>query len=309
MKRVLVTGATGCIGRHALPELVAHGWEVHAVSSRGVAENADIVWHEADLLDPQQVRRVTERARPSHLLHLAWYIAPGRWASAPENFAWVQASLELLRAFQREGGTRVVTAGSCLEYDWNYGYCSETRTPCAPQTAYGVCKHALQMLTSAFTAGTDLTSAWGRVFFLYGPYEHPERLVASVVRSLLSGEPARCSHGNQIRDYLFAQDVADAFVALLDSNLTGPVNIASGQAISLREMVLRVGALLDRTNLIQFGAIPAAPTDTPLVVADITRLRDELGWRPRWSLDDGLEQTIAWWRSRMPAATGAGPHL
>lgn len=308
MKRVLVTGATGCIGRHALPELVTHGWEVHAVSSRGVAENADIVWHQADLLDPQQVRLVTKRARASHLLHLAWYIAPGRWASAPENFAWVQASLELLHAFQRDGGTRVVTAGSCLEYDWNYGYCSEIRTPCAPHTAYGVCKHALQMLTSAFTAGTDLTSAWGRVFFLYGPYEHPERLVASVVRSLLSGEPARCSHGNQIRDYLFAQDVADAFVALLDSNLTGPVNIASGQPVALKDIVTRIGSLVGRADLIRLGAIPAAPTDTPLVVADITRLRDELGWRPRWSLDQGLEPTIAWWRSRMPAATGAGPH-
>jgi nucleoside-diphosphate-sugar epimerase len=155
------------------------------------------------------------------------------------------------------------------------------------------------MLTSAFTAGTGMTSAWGRVFFLYGPYEHPERLVASVVRSLLAGEPARCSHGNQIRDYLFAQDVADAFVALLDSNLTGPVNIASGQPVALKDIVTRIGSLVGRADLIRLGAIPPAATDTPLVVADVTRLSRELAWRPRFDLDRGLERTIAWWRDQI----------
>jgi len=300
MKRVLITGATGCIGRHALPTLVAHGWEVHAVSSPDVAASNDVVWHQADLLDQEQIRRLLKRVAASHLLHLAWYIAPGRWATAPENFAWVQSSLELLRGFQREGGSRIVGAGSCLEYDWNYGYCSEVRTPCTPHTAYGVCKHALQTLTSALTAGTDVTSAWGRVFFLYGPYEHPDRLVASVIRSLLSGEPARCSHGNQIRDYLFAQDVADALVALLESTLAGPINIASGQPLALKELVMRIGRLLGRTDLIRLGAIPAAATDMPLVVADVTRLSGELGWQPRFDLDRGLEQTIAWWRDRIP---------
>ena len=308
MKRILVTGATGCIGRQAVSELVRRGWQVHAISSRETPpSSADVVWHRADVLDSHQLRTVVANAEASHLLHLAWYIAPGRWASAPENFTWVRASLELLDAFRQQGGTRIVTAGSCLEYDWNSGYCSEASTPCVPHTAYGTCKHALERLTNAFSSTYGLSSAWGRIFFLYGPHEHPDRLVASVIRSLLAGEPARCSHGTQVRDYLFAVDVAEAFVTLVESGITGPVNIASGQAIALREIVLRIGTLLDRSDLIQLGAIPAAATDTPLVVADVTRLRDEVGWRPRWSLDEGLEQTIAWWRSRVPAAAGTGP--
>ena len=299
MKRVLVTGATGCIGHHALPELLKRGWEVHAVSSRPIApQQDDVVWHQADLLDARQVRQVTEQVQASHLLHLAWFIAPGQWAHATENFAWVQASLELLRAFRNCGGARVATSGSCLEYDWRYGYCSEDRTPCLPHTTYGTCKHALQLLTSAFAASDRFTSAWGRVFFVYGPLEHPQRLVAHVVQALLAGEPARCSHGRQIRDYLFAQDVANALVTLLESDVSGPVNIASGEPVSLKEIVTRIGALIGRPELIQLGAIPPAPTDAPIVVADVTRLSQRLSWQPRFTLDDGLMRTIEWWRER-----------
>lgn len=302
MKRVLVTGATGCVGQHVLPRLVERGWEVWGVRSRTAAPNvADVRWTTADLLAGQDVVRIIDEARPTHLLHLAWSIAPGKWAAAPENFQWVRASLNLLTAFREAGGSRVVSAGSCLEYDWNYGYCSEARTPCAPHTVYGTCKHALQQLASAMATSGGFSSAWGRIFFLYGPHEHPDRLVASVVRSLLASQPARTSHGQQVRDYLYVEDVADAFVRLLESGVQGPINIASGQAVALKEIVLRLGELTSRPDLIQLGAIPAAATDTPLVVADVTRLRTELGWTPAWDLTRGLGATIDWWRANMPA--------
>jgi nucleoside-diphosphate-sugar epimerase len=307
MRRVLVTGATGCVGRHALPLLVARGWDVHAVRSRQSPPQVDAVsWHRADLLDRMAADALIRETQPSHLLHLAWYLAPGKWASAPDNFDWVAASLALVRAFRDAGGQRLVAAGTCLEYDWNYGYCSEARTPCVPHTTYGACKHALQLLTSALASGSSMSVAWGRIFFLYGPHEHPDRLVASVIRSLVAGEAARTSHGNQVRDYLFAGDVADAFVALLDSDVTGPINVASGRAVALKDIVRRIGDLVGRPELIQLGAIPAAPTDTPLVVADTTRLGAALGWQPRTSLDDGLTRTIEWWRAQARAGAAVG---
>lgn len=309
MKRVLVTGAGGCIGRHVVPLLVSRGWDVHAVSSgRSLGdEPQSTTTHVANLLRAGDAEAAVRAASATHLVHLAWYIAPGRWAAAPENFEWVQASLALLRAFKAHGGTRVVTAGSCLEYDWRYGYCSEALTPCTPHTAYGACKHALQTLSAAMAReDASFSSAWARIFFLYGPHEHPDRLVASVVRSLLAGEPARTSHGRQVRDYLFVEDVADAIVRLLESDVNGPINVASGQAITLREIVQRVGELTGRSELIQLGAIPQAATDTLLVVADTSRLAAELDWRPRWDLDRGLERTIAWWRQQMAARAGEG---
>ena len=297
--RVLVTGATGCVGHFALPRLVRSGWDVRAVRSRRDApEIPGVTWLQGNLLNPADVQRIVAESEPSHLLHLAWDIAPSKWAQSPGNLNWVRASLDLVTAFKNAGGTRVVSAGSCLEYDWNYGYCSEDRTPLAARTLYGTCKHALQLLTSAMSSGDGFASVWGRIFFLYGPLEHPDRLVASVIRSLLAGVPARTSHGRQVRDYLYSDDVADAFVKLLESDVTGPINIASGQAVRLREIIERIGDLTGRKELIQLGAIPAAPTDTPLVVADTTRLTSALGWTPSWDLDRGLQATIDWWRTQ-----------
>jgi nucleoside-diphosphate-sugar epimerase len=310
VNRVVVTGATGCVARHALPLLAARGWEVHALSRHATPAAVDgVTWHRVDLLDHADTRTLVARIRATHLLHLAWFIAPGKWAAAPDNFLWVQASLALIHAFQAAGGTRVVTAGSCLEYDWNYGYCSEARTPCVPHTTYGTCKHALQLLTTAFASTNGLTSAWGRIFFVYGPGEHPERLVASVIRALLAGEPARTSHGRQIRDYLYAGDVADAFVTLLESQVSGPINVASGIPVTLASIVARLGELTGRGDLVRLGAIPAAPTDMPLVVADTTRLARDLNWHPRTDLDRGLTETIDWWRAetRRTAMSGARP--
>ena len=314
MKRVLVTGAGGCIGRHLVPALVARGWEVHALTSgRGRGEGLSdsdakavpgVTWHTGNLLRAGDAEAVVRAASATHLVHLAWYIAPGRWAAAPENFEWVQASLALVSAFKAHGGMRMVTAGSCLEYDWRYGYCSETLTPCTPHTIYGACKHALQILTSAMTRDGSLASAWARIFFVYGPYEHPDRLVAAVARALVAGEPARTSHGRQVRDYLFVEDVADALVRLLESDVTGPINVASGQAIALRDIMSQIGQQTGRSELIQLGAIPQASTDTPLVVADVSRLAAELDWRPRWDLASGIEKTIAWWRQELAARTG-----
>jgi nucleoside-diphosphate-sugar epimerase len=301
-KSVLVTGASGCIGRHIVPLLAEHGWTVHAVSRQGSLDISGVTVHQADLLDPADRMRLVDAVKPSHLLHLAWYIAPGRWAAAPDNYRWVEASLDLVRQFREAGGERVVTAGSCLEYDWRYGYCSEERTPLVPHTFYGTCKAALSSVLQGYASTTGFSNAWARIFFLYGPHEHPDRLVAAVIRSLISDQPARCSHGEQVRDYLHVTDVADALMRLLESDVQGPINVASGRAVALKNIVLRIGELTGRSELIKLGAIPPASTDTPLVVADVTKLSTDLGWSPRISLDDGLRDTIAWWRTRAPLA-------
>lgn len=304
-RRVVVTGATGCIGRHAVPALVAGGWEVHAVSSRPQDEAATpgVRWHAADLLQPQAAADLAKACGASHLLHLAWYIAPGKWAAARENYWWVEASLRLIRAFHEAGGQRVVVAGSCLEYDWRYGFCHEQLTPREPHTFYGTCKHSVQRLLDGYASVVNLSWAWARIFFLYGPWEHTERLVAAVSRALVVGEPARTSHGRQVRDYLHAADVAEALVTLLASDLTGTINVASGEAVTLKHIIERLGAIAGRPELLHIGAIPPAPTDTALVVANVARLTNELQWRPRIGLDEGLASTLEWWRRQLRQET------
>src|SRR5215469_16223623 len=108
---VLLTGATGLVGRHARAALEQGGYEVIAVSRR----ESPVI---CDLLDPSMRRSLIDRYRPTHWLHLAWETRHGYFWSAPENRTWVSASLDLLDLFVAAGGRRVVMAGTCAEYDW-----------------------------------------------------------------------------------------------------------------------------------------------------------------------------------------------
>ena len=100
------------------------------------------------------------------------------------------------------------------------------------------------------------------------------------------------------------EDVASAFVALLESDVRGPVNIASGQGIALKDVILKIGEKLGRPELIRLGAIPSSKDEPPLLVADVHRLKEEVGWTPRFNIDTGLDQTIDWWKENLGTAEG-----
>jgi nucleoside-diphosphate-sugar epimerase len=315
-KRVLVTGANGFIGRWSVPVLLRSGYEVHAVlsgaSNRGNPEQLrGATIHSADLLDGARVDQLLSEVKATHLLHFAWIATPGVYRDSPDNFRWRSASEHLLHAFRLHGGRRVMMAGSCAEYDWSrVGVCDEKDSPLAnetlaPLSPYAECKIALQRALADFGREEHLSTAWGRIFFQFGPDEHPDRLVPSVIRHLLLNREAPCSHGNQIRSFLHAADVGEAFAAVLDGELEGPVNIGSDERITLKELLTRIGAQIGRADLLRLGARPAAPREPPLLVPEIRRLRDEAGWRPRFTLDQGLTDTIAWWRGRLADDAGA----
>jgi len=302
--RVLLTGARGFIGRHCRKRLLDDGWEVHAVATRPPKEDSPdahdgSTWHVTDLLDREAMRRLVERSRPSHLLHLAWYTAPGDCYHSPENERWAAAGRELLEAVAEHGIRRAVVAGSCAEYDWTAGHCSERETPLTPATAYGAAKDALRRDFEAWAEAPGRGGAWARLFFLYGPGEHPDRLVPYVIRSLLREEPAECTHGEQLRDYLYVADAAEALVRLLESGVEGAINLASGEARPVKEVILQTAHQIGRPDLVQLGARSPSPHEPPRIEADVTRQTTELGWHPGTSLEAGLGRTIAWWRSRL----------
>ena len=177
---------------------------------------------------------------------------------------------------------------------------SERTTDLKPDSLYASCKHALQATLAAYCKNTQMSYAWGRIFYLYGPEEKPGRLVPSVIRSLLAGKEAHCSHGNQIRDYLHVDDVADAFVQLLNSNVQGPVNIASGEPLKLKQIIHRIADLTgNRHDLVRLGALPSPKNEPPVIFADVSRLANELAWRPTYDLDTGLINTISWWKNHL----------
>ena len=295
MNRVLVTGATGFVGRHAIPALLERDFEVHA-AARTTLPLAGVAWHPVDLLDGSSLDDVVREVQPTHLLHLAWYAEHGRFWDAHENLDWVAASTRLLRAFANAGGRRVVVAGTCAEYDWS-GDCCTRSTPLQPATLYGACKNSLRQIVEAYASSAGLSAAWGRIFFTFGPSEPPERLIASVARALVSGDTVACSSGMQVRDLLYVEDLADALAALLDSEVEGALDLGSGEALTLRHVVERLERVGGRRDVARFGELPRR-AEPDRIVADIGRLRDEVRWRPRHGLDEGLERTLAWWVAR-----------
>lgn len=300
MKRVILTGASGFIGRHAVSELLKNNYEVHALYHKTKPiEEKHVICHQVNLFDYSQQESLISELKPSHLLHFAWYAVPGEYWNSLDNFRWVQASLGLIELFHQYGGQRAVLAGTCAEYDWSFGYCSEGITPTRPSTLYGTCKNSLQEMMAQFSKRTGLSSAWGRNFYLYGPFENPSRLIPYAINSLLLNKQANFTHGHQIRDFLYVQDVASAFVALLNSEVQGPVNIASGQPVALQQIIYNIADKLDKRSLVNLGVMRAPKDEAPFLLADIRRLSQEVGWTPIYSLDEGLKLTIEWWRQHL----------
>jgi nucleoside-diphosphate-sugar epimerase len=291
---VLVTGASGLIGRQVLGPLSARGFAVHAATRRPLAQDGrGVVWHKADLLDPVERAALIDTVVPTHLLHLAWVTEHGKFWEHQANTLWLEASKDLVRRFNRSGGRRVVVAGSCAEYDWadpslRRGACVESVTPCVPSTAYGRAKLDLGKAIRDLSG----SAASGRVFLLFGEGEAPGRLVPSLINNLLKGAPVELGPGDLERDMLDSRTVGAAFAALLASDVEGPVNIGSGRSVTVAEIARIVGTAFGRPDLICVGARPRRSGDPQRLVADIERLSAEVGFDPGFDIVRSLTRMV-----------------
>ena len=290
---ILITGASGFVGRHVLTPLVQLGYEVHAVSRHSGNDIPGVHWIEADLLDKAQRQDLISTLKPTHLLHSAWYAEHSKFWHSPLNQEWLAASIDLAQQFAKHGGKRIVGVGSCAEYDWLRSDTTPWKEsdPCIPATPYGQAKYAYyQELTRM---GIDF--AWARLFFMFGEDEAPARLVTSVILSLLKGQPARCTSGKQIRDFADSRDIGEALAHLMDSECSGAVNVASGQARSIADMTQMIATIMGKEDLLELGALPDRPDDPPYIVADTTKLREATGFVfPEVTIR--IKEMIDWWR-------------
>jgi nucleoside-diphosphate-sugar epimerase len=140
---------------------------------------------------------------------------------------------------------------------------------------------------------------WLRFFYQYGPFEDPRRLIPSITLPLLRGEPVRFNAGEQVRDFLHVEDVATAVGAVALSGLQGPVNIGSGQPVTIRSVVETLAELCGGPDLVEFGAVPYRRGEPAFVCARTEKLRTGTDWRPRYELRSGLANAVAWWKHRL----------
>lgn len=306
MTRVLVTGAAGFIGRWAARDLVTRGFEVHGTVRHHLDVAEGVTPHRVDLLDRSQISALIVRLRPEHLLICGWCTEHGAFWTDPANDTWSAATIALSECFYGEGGQRIVLAGTCAEYDWTDsvladGPVAEFEAQGSPQTPYGRAKRKTADAIAALAARVATGFAVGRVFFPMGWGEAPARFLPSVVRAVLEGRPARLGSGDQVRDVMDVRDVGAALAALIDSDVAGPVNIGSGEAITLAEVARRAADSSGRADLLHFGALPARVGEPRWLVANNARLHGEVGFVPSFRLEDTIRSSFDYWADRTQA--------
>lgn len=293
--RVLVTGASGFVGRPAAEQLVRSGAQVHVVGRRD-PDIAGSTFHRLDLLDGSDFGPLLAGLKPTHLLHLAWVTTPRLLWTTEENLDWLAASVRLVRAFAAAEGRRAVLAGTGAEYSWKESPLDERSTPLLPATPYGQSKASLFQALDKFSPKLGLSFAWGRVFFPFGPREKAGRLLPDTIRALLEGRPVDLTDGLQQLDFMYVEDVAAAFVQLLHSDVEGAVNVSSGTARSVRSVVEAFAERTGGQELLRFGARARDPWEVPVVRAAVSRLSEEVGFTPRYGWNDAVDRTVDWWR-------------
>ena len=291
--RILLTGATGFIGAHVARALIDRGVEVHAMTLPGASRYriADVASQlellEGDLADASWVSDAIGSIAPDAAIHLAWYAEPRSYLRAvPENLTSLRGGINLLEALAR-GGTcrRVVVAGTCLE---------NLDTP-AP-TIYAAAKAAQHHLAGGFAEGS-MSAACAHIHYLYGPWEDERRVIPTVTRSLLRGEQIDVTDGLQSRDYLHVADVADALCRIVESDLTGRVDVCTGTPVRLRDVFEEIARATGKPELLRIGALAGSETMAWPATGDPAALLST-GWRPRYDLPQGIQETTAWWATR-----------
>jgi len=298
--KVFVTGASGFIGAHVTRALCARGHSVVAlvlpVDSlfRLKDETGKFTVVTGQLSDTDTLYQALHKFRPEACLHLAWFAAPHEYLSSPQNISSLTDSLALLNGLIQAGCRQVVMAGTCAEYDTNFGYLQEESAN-RPTTLYGATKLSCCLISQKIAALAQIDFAWARIFFPYGPQENKQRVVPSAIRALLRGKPFPATEGEYIRDYIFVEDVADAFCTILEKKAKGIFNISSGQPVTIRQLLELIGSLIGNSDLIKFGALSYRDWDPPFICGDNRRLK-ALGWKPRYTLNQGLQKSIQWWQ-------------
>jgi nucleoside-diphosphate-sugar epimerase len=267
---ILMTGATGFVGRQVLRELAERNCKVRLVVRAGTQDriaNVDAIEAvaSADIWSEDAAWWADVCRGVDTVIHVAWYAEPGRYLQSPTNFDCLSGTLRLAQGASRAKVRRFVGIGTCFEYDLGAGMLS-VETPLRPTTPYAAAKAAAFLALSQYLPQQGIEFAWCRLFYLYGEGEDERRLVPYLRARLSAGEPAELSSGTQIRDYL---DVRDAARMIAESALgagQGPINICSGEPVMIRALVERIADEYGRRDLLRFGARPDNLTDPPVVV-------------------------------------------
>lgn len=270
---VLLTGATGFVGRQVLKALRARGVKVRLIVRERnehliePADHIESICVISDLFGAPQPWLEAACHGVSTVIHVAWYAEPGKYLTSPKNLDCLSGTLALAKACVHTKIRNFVGIGTCFEYDCGAAHQRLTiTTPLKPQTPYAAAKAAAYMSLSQYFAEADVLFAWARLFYLYGEGEDERRLIPYLRSRLSRGMPAELTSGRQVRDFMDVQEAGRTIVDIAIDERQGAINVCTGQAVTVKALAVRIADEYGRRDLLHFGARPDNLVDPPRVV-------------------------------------------
>ena len=288
-KKVLVTGATGLIGKELIEPLKELGFEIYSITIDENNPDNGVNWIKGNLFDKNFVKKVMQEIKPEYLLNMAW-ATTGDYLSSDINYDFLSAGVNLIKEFKLNGGKRAVYAGTCFEYKFKDEPLKETDDLDADKTEYTFCKNKLHEITKHFCLKNDISFGYGRIFYVYGKNENVTRLTGMVIDKLSKDEKVIIKSGDLIKDYMYSKDIAGAFAKFLDSKVEGSVNICTGKAIKIKEFVLEISRQLKKEHLICFETVES--NQPPMIVGNNDRLLKEVNYNLKYDFKKAIGEII-----------------
>lgn len=288
-KKVLVTGATGLIGKEIIAPLKQANFDIYAITIDDTNPDNETHWIKGNLFDESFIKSTIEKIKPQYLLNMAW-CTTGNYLSSDVNYKFLNAGVNLLKYFKDNGGKRVVFAGTCFEYKFKNTPLKENDELDSNKTIYTFCKNKLHEIAKYFCEINNISFSYGRIFYVYGKKEDKTRLTGMIIDKLSNNEQVIIKSGNLYKDYIYTKDIAGAFVKLLDTNIDGVVNICTGKAVSIKEFVLEFAKYLKKENLIVFK--DEISNQPPIITGNNSRLLNEVGYKIKYDLKTAIYEII-----------------
>jgi len=277
MKKILITGATGFVGRQIMYALCASAVKLIPIVRDGKEDfftgltNVDKIVTTKDLFLEPESWWEKQCQDIDIVVHAAWYAEPGKYLEAPQNMDCLLGSINLARGAVSAGVKRIVGIGTCFEYDLTNSILN-VDTPIKPTTPYSSAKAALYFSLSQWLPMCSVQFAWARLFYLYGEGENSRRLVPYIRGQLEKGKFAELTSGEQIRDFLDVREAGKRIAELTLSSQEGAVNICSGKPVTVKQLAEQIADEYGLRNLLKFGVRQENLVDPKCVVGIPTRI-------------------------------------
>ncbi len=270
-ERILITGATGFVGRQIMRQLSSMNVSLIPVIRPGKEailnefSNVERIVRSNDIFAESSMWWEKQLQDIDIVVHVAWYVQPGDYLNSPKNLDCLTGSINLAIGATKARVKKFVGVGTCFEYDLSHGELS-IKTPLKPSSLYANAKAVLYNFLSEWFRLNSIRFSWCRLFYLYGQGEDNRRLVPYIRNQISCGQVAQLTSGKYIRDFLDVADAGKKIANIVLGNSVGPTNICSGNPISIRELAEKIADEYGRRDLLGFGLLPDRESDPIYVV-------------------------------------------